>query len=88
MDKTGGPAFPVVSEYGNKLESAEGMTLRDYFATHSDISLDMVREYVFEMRAEQATYTTAEPTIEEILEARAVLRMMEADAMLKAREKK
>lgn len=30
--KDGGPAFPVVSEYGEKVESSQGMTLRDYFA--------------------------------------------------------
>ena len=30
---TGGPAFPSVGEgFGNPLYSAEGMTLRDYFA--------------------------------------------------------
>jgi len=28
----GGPAFPIVGEYGMKLNNAEGMTLRDYFA--------------------------------------------------------
>ena len=28
----GGPAFPCEREHGEKLESAEGMSLRDYFA--------------------------------------------------------
>lgn len=30
--ETGGPAFPIVAERGPRIESAEGMTLRDYFA--------------------------------------------------------
>lgn len=28
----GGPAFPCEREYGPKLESAEGLSMRDYFA--------------------------------------------------------
>ena len=31
MDNSG-PAFPYPSEYGPKLETSQGMTLRDYFA--------------------------------------------------------
>ena len=37
----GGPAFPIVGEYGTKLDNAEGMTLRDYMAAkamQADIS--------------------------------------------------
>ena len=30
--ETGGPAFPCERDHGPKLESSEGMTLRDYFA--------------------------------------------------------
>lgn len=29
---TGGAAFPCERDYGEKLDSSEGMTLRDYFA--------------------------------------------------------
>lgn len=28
----GGPAFPIASDRGERLSSAEGMSLRDYFA--------------------------------------------------------
>ena len=32
IDKTGGPAFPVVFEHNECVSEQEGMTLRDYFA--------------------------------------------------------
>lgn len=28
----GGPAFPIIGGYGEKIDNAAGMTLRDYFA--------------------------------------------------------
>ena len=42
---TGGPAFPCEREYGPKLDSAEGMTLRDYFAAKAMQGL-MTKDYV------------------------------------------
>lgn len=38
QQENGGPAFPIVSDSGMKMESAEGMSLRDYFAEHAPIS--------------------------------------------------
>lgn len=32
MSANGGPAFPIISEHGERLESAAGLSTRDYFA--------------------------------------------------------
>lgn len=33
--ETGGPAFPIVTDYGKRMENAEGISARDYFASRA-----------------------------------------------------
>lgn len=72
-------AFPCIGEGPNAPHFAEGMTLRDYFAGQVDVqAYDPV-----------ATLKDAKgrlPTIDELAEYIAGIRMAEACAMLAARE--
>jgi hypothetical protein len=56
-----------------------GMTLRDYFAAHADVSLYTPLENL-------TAQLHRKPTIGEMAEYIAGIRTIEADAMLKARE--
>lgn len=75
------PAFPLLSRQGNSITSYDhpGMTLRDYFATLADVTWS---------KAFDAAWNALdrEPTVIEVLHARAKLRYLDADAMLKARD--
>ena len=82
----GGPAFPCMPPQDSGAGSAvgypfpdQGMTLRDYFAAHTDVSVYTPIE-TFE-RA-----NGRKPTIAELAMYIANIRTVEADAMLKARE--
>lgn len=80
-ERGGGPAFPSVGEgFGNVNYSAPGMTLRDWFAGQADIPWEVARAEA------QHTLRVDMPTRTEIIAARARLRGMEADAMLRERE--
>ena len=74
----GGPVFPQPQTYGEWADGSpwfEGMTLRDYFAIHGpEPSEQQVLDYFLNKQ-----------TLD-IRLARAELRYLEADAMLKARE--
>lgn len=80
----GGPAFPmkvVITDYGDPVEVKEyhpGMTLRDYFAIHSDIPWDAAIE-TLELNG------CKEPTMKQVADARATMKYIEADAMIEAR---
>ena len=75
---TGGTAFPVTEANGaNSGES--GITMRDYFAAHADVSIYTPLENL-------TAQLHRKPTIGEMAEYIASIRSIEADAMLKARE--
>jgi len=87
---TGGPAFPCEWYYINSnREAANGMTLRDYFAAKApkeifDVSLAHAKQLV---GRECPVYIEDPKGFAEFwADCRAVLRYIEADAMLKARE--
>lgn len=71
----GGPAFPVTETI------YEGMSLRDYFAANADIPW----EAVFNALEQKFPHKAGKLTNSEIVEYRACLKYLEADAMLKAR---
>jgi hypothetical protein len=84
--KDGGPAFPVPDSHhanGQVQYGANGMTLRDWFASQAEIPWDAVL----------GTLSIKHPdrekkfTLEEVLKFRAEAKYSEADAMLAAREK-
>ncbi|MEY2875855.1 MAG: hypothetical protein RLZZ373_3226 [Pseudomonadota bacterium] len=84
----GGPAFP--NECADTAHGRAGMSLRDYFATHCDIG-DMEQ---LSLSAGVTLLGPEHPPATEMMgklrwwaDYRAALRYMEADAMLKAREK-
>ena len=81
--KDGGPAFPMPSVPEPRVDEFthynEGLSVRDYFAAHSDIPWNAVIETL-------ALVGNSEPTVEEVLTIRAGMRYREADAMMKARE--
>lgn len=82
-DNNGGPAFPSandvrIGDYGTSGHS--GMTLRDYFAANADVT-----EYT-PIDAFERSFGRS-PTIKELAEYIAQIRLVEADAMLAAREK-
>ncbi|MDR5801159.1 hypothetical protein [Caballeronia sp. LZ001] len=96
---TGGPAFPVstkmddiTGEFGHQDGMSTwqfgGMTLRDYFAVHSNLGDEIpVRLAMSLMNAAPPDYT-ADPVANSMYwaEVRARLRYMDADAMLRARD--
>ena len=76
---TGGPAFPgfdYIDQHGKK--NPEGMTLRDYFAAHADVS-------IYTPLNNLTDKLNRKPTVGEMAEYIASIRTIEADAMLKAR---
>jgi len=77
--KDGGPAFPKVAE--NFKVGWPGMSLRDWFAGRSDIPWHVVKDIALIWNGHEAS-------VEEVLEVRAKLRLMEADAMLQERTEK
>lgn len=88
----GGPAFPVSTgnpdephQNGHSTAQFPGMTLRDYFAAHSDIPLEMAYEHALARLGEEGTYLGDVP-VKEVLKSRAILKMAEADAMIEARD--
>ncbi len=76
---TGGPAFPIVGQWG---VSEQGMTLRDYFAAHSPITLTDAVEFLDTYGGE----VTGPWPPKEVLRTLADLRIEYANAMLKARD--
>lgn len=83
--KTGGPAFPsttktYTADNGDTMhQGANGMTLRDWFAATVDIPWSAVLA-TLELKGEKNV------TAGRLVEYRARLRYLEADAMLRARE--
>ncbi|QDD62672.1 hypothetical protein EJD96_00205 (plasmid) [Herbaspirillum seropedicae] len=86
IDKTGGPAFPgaiAVGPHGEPVPAAfhgvaEGMTLRDYFATHAPIDLAWANDIFYKRNGRNAGWR-------ETLEMLAELRGAYADLMVKER---
>ena len=76
IKKNGGPAFPKVAE--NFKVGWAGMSLRDWFAGRVDIPWAIAEQVA-------AIWNGHEPDIQETIEVRAKLRLIEADAMLKER---
>ncbi|WP_261524484.1 hypothetical protein [Burkholderia multivorans] len=83
--KNGGPAFPIADPFAldprDKIEMerlASGMSLRDWFAATVDIPWNAVIE-TLKIKGE------TEITAGRLVEYRATLRYLEADAMLRAR---
>lgn len=80
-DKTnnGGPAFPVTLFEGQTLGdgTANGMTLRDYFASHATTDDVAAHIKVLRLRCERGILPD---------DYMAICRYMHADAMLRARE--
>lgn len=76
--ETGGPAFPTSFNKDYPTEIVGGMTLRDYFAASVDVSiyqpLQMLKNKI-----------KRDPTVAELAAYIADIRMVEADALLKAR---
>lgn len=92
-NKDGGPAFPVPlvnhPAHGVIASDIQGMTLRDYFAAHviidDDVSPEMAEKIVGRPCPKwQNDYLEARKYWAEL---RAILRGIEADAMLAEREK-
>lgn len=82
MDKNnGGPAFPrfVPDGHYNGSIDEQGMTLRDYFAAKADVPWNAVFETLAAMGEKS-------PTVDRLVEYRALIKYAEADAMLRARE--
>ena len=85
--ETGGPAFPIVGQWG---VSEQGMTLRDYFAAHA--TEEDVQQYIndYSEMVDGLYYSFAskkpEPTKVPKKRTREQAKYMYADEMLKARE--
>lgn len=85
----GGPAFPTDDYPTGKLHG--GMTLRDYFAIHSPITMGMVLDVLATAYGPgSATFTAASKASDSslFLKTFAELQYAHADAMLAAREVK
>lgn len=78
--KDGGPAFPKAGlDNWEKAKSVQiGMSLRDYFAAQADIPWEAVIEIL-------ANKDNQRPTVSDVVNMRAAMKYLEADAMLKAR---
>lgn len=75
--KTGGAAFPTTA--GDEGDGFGGMTLRDYFAAESPVSIEESARYC-------RSCGIKKPGWRDVFAARAKLKFMDADAMLKARD--
>lgn len=79
----GGFAFPTLeikAPNGSTLSTgSDGMSLRDWFATHADVPWNAVLETL-------ALRGNSRPTVSEMAAYRAELKYIEADAMLAARK--
>lgn len=73
----GGPAFPSICESVNGVPLAKGLTVRDYFAAHADVSVYAPLEAFERARGRR-------PTIGELAAYIAEIRVLEAEAMLDA----
>ncbi len=79
------PAFPSsCTADGYSPNVAEGMTLRDYFAARADVPWAALME-TYQLNKQVGCNP---PTVQELLEYRAEIKYIEADAMLRAREGK
>jgi hypothetical protein len=88
MENDGGPAFPLVAEYGPKLDSSAGMSLRDYFAIHApEPDQEMIRTEQSIDRMANPHNDSYKPQLRDSLTIKAQLRFRYADAMLAEREK-
>lgn len=74
MKDTGGPAFPLALDFGNKVEWHTGMTLRDYFAAKVLAGMWTNSEILKTLKRGQESEEIAMAAYEQ------------ADAMLKARQ--
>ena len=85
--KTGGPAFPVACPEmvidGQSVTETQGMTLRDYFATHSPYSVDNAKD-VINLRVTDKTKLL---TVQDISNVLAEINYDYADTMIKERNK-
>ena len=74
-------AFPTESSHQSSVDTyhCAGMTLRDYFAAKVDVS-------VYNPSETYEAYYGKMPSIEQLAEHTVMIRLAEADAMLKARE--
>ena len=79
VEKAGGFAYPQFPDRRFHVEGCS-MTLRDYFAGQVDVS-------VYEPKASFERANGRSATIDELASYIAEIRMIEADAMLKEREK-
>jgi hypothetical protein len=75
----GGPAFPCDS--AKQFPTQEGMTLRDWFAGQADVTAYFPMESF-------CLNNNRQPTITELAEYIAKIRLIEADAMIAARDAK
>lgn len=73
---TGGAAFPCEGGTDSGLHPDAGMSLRDYFAANADIPWNAVIQTL-------AIQGYSSPTIEQIINYRAKVKYLEADAMIK-----
>ena len=73
----GGPAYPGV--LGPPSEFTTGMTIRDWFAGQADVPWNAVIE-TLAMRGNK------KPTVDDVLQYRAEVKYLEADAMIAARK--
>lgn len=74
----GDAAFPVPNDAN--VNGQKGMSMRDYFAATIDIPWDHVKAVLVDQG-------NRSPTIQDVINARAMFRYREADAMLKERDK-
>lgn len=89
----GGPAFPGIQQgVALPIELADqakaikiphnGMSLRDYFVAHSRLALNDAREHWYNMNGR---YGNKAPTLAELLDLLAMMRGLEADALVAER---
>ena len=78
MKDTTSPAFPTTEEHGFN-SGFPGMTLRDYFAAHSPISVNDAKEHFYLKYKRNAD-------LDEMFTTLAFLRLKYADAMMEARK--
>lgn len=76
--QNGGPAFPTLEAHVGFNLGKPGMTLRDYFAAHAPIGVADANEAFYREHGRNARTS-------EMLDVLARLRIVYADAMLKAR---
>lgn len=89
MAKTGGSAFPTVEANCEEALGSSGMTLRDYFAANVKARYDFSQRYAEDMLGRPMPEYASQPhdNAQFWAEFRALMRGIEADAMLAERAK-